>query len=444
MDRPNTIVLPALTFCSQIGVKKSVLADVSGMEGEFIRPPSRQLQETLEKLYRNFIHSFPVQDILHYAPKFEDFILETKCLTDEMFNRTFCKNLGEYALNSLHELEACWTLFHRLTANPMIDDADMQLNEERAEAMVMINEKTVLAGPREVEFEPGELMRFTLDLMEDQSPSLHLPVTATLRVHDSDRIASRDSDVPVLIASNLHYRITAIEKKYVTLPAPYPSECFHYYEGDEKNISIYNSNYTRSHFDCISSCLAKETQRRCSCWPPEVAYVTLDQSTTNRSTMCDWVDMAKASRPDDFLTNDTSSMLKKNFEIARAASDVFNNCTGDHIAMCNELCPHECIYSDYDVRYETNKWPEDESLDHVHSSHAHSSDVEDLALVSLIRDDYVIQMESVPIYDFLSTLSSAGGIFALWIGFTFAAVVDQMRAAIILSYNSLKRFSSDG
>lgn len=434
VDRPKTIVLPAMTFCSPISVKKSVLEDASAMEDEFLAPPSRKLQEKIDKLYRNFLHSLHVEDIFHLAPKFGEFILQAKCLMDEIFNTSHCGNLKDYALKSLHELEACWTLFHRLTPNPLIDDVNLQLNQQTSETMVLINEQTVLAGPRDIEFEPGELIRFTIDLMMNESVSLHLPIGATLRVHDSDRIASRDSDVAVLITADLHYRIKVMEKKYVTLPAPYATNCRHYFEGNVKNVSAHDSDYMRSHFDCISSCLARETQKRCSCWPPEVAYVVLDQSTYGECIMCDWVEMGKKNKqPDDFSTNNTHDMLKANFDISRAARDVFNNCTGNHVDMCTQLCPLECVYSYYDMEYETNKWSDDDSFDYVNASHA-----DDSALISLIRDDYVIQMQSVPIYDFLSTLSSAGGIFALWISFTFAAILHQIRTVVQFTRKSCR------
>ena len=430
VDRSATIVMPALTFCSPICVKKSILSALSEADDELFGPPSRQLQDKLDKYYREFLHSFPLEQILLHAPNFDEFILESKCLVDRVFNTTHCSDMCTYALYNIHELETCWTLFHRLTANPLMDDEKLQLDEERAEVMTLINNKAVSAGPRDIDFETGELIRFTIGLMSNESTSLHLPISATLRVHDSDRVASRDSDVSLLISSNSHYRITAMERKYMVLPAPYRTKCVHYYEGNKKNVSIYDREYMRSHFDCINGCLAQETQRRCSCWPPEVAFVESDRSNV---TMCDWTYMAMKKQSYEVLINDTSRMAQVNFDIEKAADDAFNKCTGNYFNRCKQSCPLECVHSFYNVKYEANKWPSDESLDHVNSLY-----VNDSALVSVIRDDYIIYLEYVPIYEFLATVSNAGGIYSMWISFTFAALAQRVRVAIMFSYDSLK------
>lgn len=432
VDRPDDFVIPAMTVCTPISVKKSSLSQVNEVDNGFNDEPSRQLQQTMERYYRKFLRTLPLEDIIRYAPNFQEFVVNVKCLPDKIFGSRYCDDLRKYALVSLHEVEACWTLFHRLIANPLIDGANRRLDELLINTRILINSETVLAGPHDMDFETGELVRFTIDLMKNESTSLHLPVTGTVRFHDSDRIASRETDVSLLIVANSHYRVTVLERKYHMLPPPYQTKCHHYYEGNEKNVNVYDERYIRSHFDCINNCLALKTSNLCSCWPPEVPFVTFKASNV---TMCDWVQMALANQSMDMSpANATSYLLRESFFIEKLADAVFNNCTGVHVRPCERSCPSQCVHSFYDIKSETNQWPSSGALEYVNSS-----SVNDSALISLIRDDYVMYLEYTPIYDFISTVCSAGGIFALWIGFTFATLLLQIRDAILFSCNIFKR-----
>jgi len=336
----------------------------------------------------------------------------------------------------------CWTIFHE---SKKCDLIDINVPSGFTQSAVYISKdptrkvmgKVGRQGSEEQSMRPLEIIRFVVNFSQEESITLEEPADGTVSIHDRDQIRLGRLQSFELRAGR-SYEIFMEESLSHLLEYPYPTSCYPYLKYNQDAHKKENPpphpllSKPLSSSDCFYGCLANETLHRCGCWPPEIPFlngVNYEKGNPRpyvdaNIKLCDWVKMASGVPKDANTTRRELGMVK------------FYNCFSrqeEIVKPCRSKCRQECIRSRIKASVQEKEWPSKERIKYASDEekiilrmYRNCCSVVSLRMVTNEITDYSYSAK----YDPIEFVSYIAGIVGLYLGFTFIAIFDYVKAVV--------------
>ena len=435
----SDLSFPGVTICNSIAIKKSMLLTIANDDQLLNVNSSKKLQVTLDNYYRKYLLKYPMEDLINDTLHLNDVVNRHRiiCLVDQINKSKYCNNLQSNSIASSEKLQSCWTLFHFSHPSDLISNKFLIPSNDFAKFKVVINNLTIISAEETAPLAKNEIMRLVYRFNRNESTSLHLPVTGSIRFHDNSRIpAYFDNTIELNIGQYLQIGITKL--KYKMLRAPFDLSCRNYHSSESASRTNPLFGPIFSNFDCTYACVVKRTIQKCRCWPPEIPFIIDYQGNgTKNIYLCDWMSMAEGQLNQSIINDSISeNFIHQQRQLQKLALKNYISCSSVHFEKCNQKCPYSCEFSFIESNAELSTF---EKIQKVNGE----VKVLNRRNTGLISVKYETENEIVynykPKYEFLSTMSNVLGIISLWTAFKMVAFPSFCRSVIKLITRRVKK-----
>lgn len=386
--------MPGLTICSTIGVTLTQLQIFCDLIG------SNVTDDTRATCYIKYLKNNSVYELASNGLDFDQFVRldQRKCLLDyDESNNTHNDFKDDYSLSLFYYPFKCWSLFHV----SRFGDPSIEFGYGEAPFISESYDDDSLDSSSEQAIEPNELLRFQINFTSSEKPFEKITSQAYMYIHPKSAIG-RNVFERVNLKKSRDITTDVKIMFYRNLPAPYETDCHNYTQaalnrrhGLDPETYEHPYLFPLSEEDCFSGCISRAAIKSCNCWPPEIPYLMV-QNTTNSPSLCMWT-----------------------------TEHDFSTCYGDQINSCRDRCPTECAYTEFLTSIHSDKLWIDENVDCC-----------GLASVKILGQIHFTVIYE-PKYVFIEILSTVGSIVGTWFGYCFADVV-AVRKYLLATFYQVK------